>query len=556
MKKLYTFALASAAIGWQTTTLAAAPVSDCDALTADIAADVMALPSSGAVIESAKLMPPSELKPANLPFGPLPPYMAVEPATPEYCQVVGAIQPVDAEAPEIRFQVNLPSDWNGSSLQFGGGGFNGVLITGLNLPPLALADSPSPLAQGFVTYGTDSGHQNKPDTPLQAFALNDEALENFAYASYKKVRDVAMHLINNYYGQEADKRYFVGLSEGGREGVTMAQRFPTGFDGIISGVPVINWVNLQTAGTRMGLALLENGWISPEKVQLVHDAVLNACDALDGLEDGVVSNYVACEKAFDVNTLACANNDDENCLNPGDIAVIKQLHNPSEIPFKVANGQQHYPGWGLSGEATAGTGPVGGWVAWQTGETAPELPPQPGNSRAWLYGSGAVQYFFAQDPDYDVTQFDPEALKERMKIVSELMDSTNPDLSEFSKHGGKLIVFENMADYAQSPYAGIEYVQAVKDTLGDEQTEQFLRLYVNPGTDHMGGGAPAAVNFLDALTSWVEHDNAPGNLVAAQQDNKAPFSITAERPLCQYPEYPHYVGGDEAKAESFECRKP
>jgi hypothetical protein len=216
----------------------------CAPLREPIPAASIGLPSGGATIETAELVPPSPLSAAQLPFGPLPSYLAVVPASPEYCKVNGAIAPVDPKAPPIRFQVNLPAEWNGSSMQFGGGGFNGVLINGLGLLPLAPPDRPSPLARGFVTYGTDSGHQNAPGVPLQAFALNDEALTNFAYASYKKVRDVAVVLMQRRYGHGPAKLYFAGFSEGGREGLAMAQRFPGDYDGIISGVPVINWVGI------------------------------------------------------------------------------------------------------------------------------------------------------------------------------------------------------------------------------------------------------------------------------------------------------------------------
>src|SRR6185503_5477334 len=165
------------------------PAAACAALTAPIQAGAIGLPTNGATIESAKLVAPSalEVRP-KVPFGPPPPEVAIAPALPEHCQVIGAIAPVDLKAPPIRFQVNLPTQWNGNSLQYGGGGFNGVLINGLALTPSARPDRPAPLARGYVTYGTDSGHQNAPNTPLQAFALNDEALVNFAHASYKKVR--------------------------------------------------------------------------------------------------------------------------------------------------------------------------------------------------------------------------------------------------------------------------------------------------------------------------------------------------------------------------------
>ena len=334
------------------------------------AADI-GLPTGGATIESAELKQPTPLTLAELPFKPLPSFLAVVPAVPEYCKVVGAIAPVDPKAPPIRFQVNLPTLWNGSSVQFGGGGFNGTLITGLGLPPLTPSDRPSPLAWGFVTYGTDSGHQNASGVPLQAFALNDEALTNFAYAAYKKVRDAAVVLMQRRYGRAPAKLYYVGLSEGGREGLTMAQRFPGDFDGVLSGVPVINWVGLQAAGTRAGVAQFGAGWIAPDKVKLVNDAVIAACDQLDGLADGIISNYDGCKRVFDATNLTCAAGVEAGCLSEAQLNAVKTMHAPFEFSFALANGLRSYPGWGLGGEGAPGSGPVGGWVSWQTGTAAP-----------------------------------------------------------------------------------------------------------------------------------------------------------------------------------------
>ena len=157
------------------------------------------------------------------------PAARITPANPEFCKVIGRIEPTDPKAPPIRFQVNLPLEWNGRSLQYGGGGFNGVLITGLGLPTASPFGTPSPLARGFVTYGTDSGHETKPGEPPQLFALNDEAFENFAHRSYKKVRDAAVALMVRAYGSAPAKLYFMGSSEGGREALTMAQRYPGRF---------------------------------------------------------------------------------------------------------------------------------------------------------------------------------------------------------------------------------------------------------------------------------------------------------------------------------------
>lgn len=529
---------------------------DCARLREPVPAASIGLPSAGATIESADVVPPSPLALAELPFGPLPSYLAVVPAAPEYCKVTGVIAPVDPKAPPIRFQVNLPTQWNGSSVQFGGGGFNGVLITGLGLPPLAPADRPSPLARGFVTYGADSGHQNAPGVPLQAFALNDEALTNFAYASYKKVRDVAVALMQRRYGRGPAKLYYVGFSEGGREGLTMAQRFPDDYDGILSGVPVINWVGLQSAGTRVGVAQFGSGWIGPDKVKFVHDAVIAACDQLDGFADGIVSNYEGCKRVFDVSKLACAPGETTGCLSEAQLKTVKAMYAPFEFSFTLANGVRSYPGWGLGGEAAQGTGPVGGWVSWQTGTAAPTLPPGPASSRAWLYGSGAVQFFFARDPNYDVTRFDPAQFADRMREISALMDSTNADLQAFSARGGKLIVYENMSDYAQSPYAGIDYYKSVVGRMGQAGADGFMRFYITPGADHMGVGAPSSVDMLEVLTDWVERGKTPGDLVQQLHEAKPPFAVVSARPMCRYPAYPHYRGGELTKAESFMCKTP
>jgi hypothetical protein len=535
---------------------AESPDEACARLKESIPAADIGLPNGGATIVSAELKPPTPLTLAELPFKPLPSFLAVVPAAPEYCKVLGTIAPVDPKAPPIRFEVNLPTQWNGSSVQFGGGGFNGTLISGLGLPPLMPADRPSPLVRGFVTYGTDSGHQNAAGVPLQAFALNDEALTNFAYAAYKKARDVAVVLMQRRYGRTPAKLYYVGFSEGGREGLTMAERFPGDFDGILSGVPVVNWVGLQSAGTRAGVAQFSGGWIGPDQVKLVNDAVIAACDQLDGLADGIISNYEGCKRVFDAAKLACAAGAKAGCLSDAQLNAVNTLHAPFEFSFALANGLRSYPGWGLGGEAAPGSGPVGGWASWQTGAAPPTLPPGPTSSRAWLYGSGAVQYFFARDPGYDVTKFDPTQFADRLREISALMDSTSPDLTAFSAHGGKLIMYENMADYAQSPYAGIEYFKSVVAKMGATSVEGFLRLYVAPGVDHMGVGAPASVDLLEVLTEWAENGKAPGELVQVSQETKPPFAPLAARPMCRYPAYPHYQGGDVTKAESFVCRGP
>jgi feruloyl esterase len=400
--------------------LGADPAAACAALGAvPVAPAAIGLPSGAATIDSATLVPAAALAVAERGGSPA---ARITPATPAHCRLLGRIAPLDAAAPPILFQVNLPLAWNGRSVQYGGGGFNGTLITGLALVPAARFDQPTPLARGYVTYGTDSGHQNLQGQPPQAFALNDEALVNFAHASYKKVRDVAVALMQRAYGQAPQKLYFMGSSEGGREALTMAQRYPQDFDGIFSRVPVINWTGLQHAGTRNGIATFGEGWLRPAQVQLVHNAVLASCDAADGAADRIVSNPVACLQRFDPASLRCAaGTSGDNCLNDAQVQAVRTLRSPWRSPVPLAHGVTEYPGWGIGGEATPAFASMGGWNAWWTGTSAPTVPPQPSNGIAWFYGSGALQYFYARNPSLDVRSYRAEDHAARIAAVSPAM---------------------------------------------------------------------------------------------------------------------------------------
>jgi Tannase and feruloyl esterase len=508
------------------------------------------LASGTATLVSGTFTPASAIAVAT--SGPTP-AATITPAMPDHCRVIGKIAPVDPTAPDINFQINLPVVWNGRSVQFGGGGFNGVLITGLGLVPGATFNAPAPLAQGYVTYGTDSGHQNTPNRPVQAFASNDEALVNFAHASYKKVRDVAVAVMQIAYGREPQALYFVGSSEGGREGLTMAQRYPKDFNGVFARVPVINWTGLQHAGLKDGLALMDGGWMNPAQVKLVHAAVLQTCDGEDGLVDGVVSNFKACASKMNYNQLLCKDSPNDSCLTAKQIAAIRVLNAPTQFSFALPNGVRSYPGRGPSGEDTPAYAATGGWISWWTGKSAPTLPPKPDNGIAWLYGGGAIAYFYANDGAYDITKYKPEDHQTRLQKVAASMDSTNPDLSAFAAAGGKLILLDHMADYAKSPYATAQYFESVQQRMGAKKVAEFVRFYTAPTVDHVGTGAPALFDPLGALSAWVEKAQAPANLQLVEQNAKAPFEVIRSRPLCEWPQWPRYVGGDVRGAGSFRC---
>ena len=490
-------------------------------------------------------------------------WMAASPAS---CRLLGTIAPLDPKAPKIHFQLNLPANWNGKALQYGGGGFNGVLITGLAPLRDAPNSAPTPLAQGYATFGTDSGHQSSayPPTEVAAWALNDEARTNFAYASYKKVKDVAHLLAADFYGSQPTKVYFFGGSEGGREGLTMAQRFPADYDGIVSVVPVINYVGLNHSFLRaqlMQVADKGEGWLSPKKLKALGAAVAKACDTLDGLEDGIVNNYLACTAKFDPATLLCPTGRDigDACLSDRQVEVVRAIYSDYRLVEPMANGIAVYPARLPGGEDVPGAG----WDVWVAGKAAPTLPVTTEASRQWLYGGNFIRYFVARDANFNLATYDQARFKARLQEVSKLMDSTDPDLSAFFARGGKLIIRENASDLAQSGQVGMEYYKAVVARFGQPKTDGHVRLYVSPASTHSGNakstkdGAdiPTSVDLLEVLDRWSARGEPPADAITQVLDTPKPqHTVLATRPMCRYPGYPHYTGGDPRKAESYACR--
>jgi feruloyl esterase len=526
-----------------------AAMSCADLANLKIPASEIGLPSGGATITSAQV--------ATVPADPLNPG-----ATRDYCKVLGEVQPVDPNAPPVNFEVNLPADWNGKAVQYGGGGSNGVLITGLAPLRDARRDTPVPVARGFATWGTDSGHDNKKLPHPRAFALNDESLINMAYAAYKKTHDVGVRIAQAFYDRAPAKIYFYGGSEGGREALMMAQRFPTDFDGIVSVVPVANYTGGNLMRAKLVQLQREGGWINPAKVKLIHNAVNAACDKLDGLDDGVISSYEKCLNTFDVGTLRCPNGMDtgDTCLSDKQIEADRLVHRPYQYPFAMKNGVTAFPGWTYGSEVQPG-----GMVDTITGTEAPQFPITNAKTQsvAWINADGLVRYYFARDPKFDPLQFSPEKFAGRIKEISEMFDTTDPDLSAFQARGGKLILKGNAADYQRNVMQEIDYYKSVVAKMGQNRVDQFLRFYVTPGVNHPGNGVmsdgkavPAKIDMLGVLDTWVDTGKAPDTLAQVSQQDQAPFKTISSRPMCRYPFSPRYGGeGDPSQAASFACAK-
>ena len=474
--------------------------------------------------------------------------VAATDALPEHCAVDGSIAPVDSAAPPIRFRVNLPTQWNGKAMHFGGAGFNGVVMTATGLPMRVPPGTQTPLQKGYATLGSDSGHTGSS----LAFALNAESFENFSHAQMKKTLDTAKALILKRYGESPRQVYWVGSSQGGREGLMVAQRYGRDYDGIYVNVPVgTSFTAKAMQGLRIGRSLAQAGaWLNPAKVTLVQNAARSRCDIQDGLADGTIANPGACD--FDPATLRCPSGADEGdtCLSGAQLSAVRTIHTDQSYGFALANGITSYPAsqWGSEND------PAGNWQQWITGTSQGLL------GQIFNGGAGFLRYAVAQDSAlFDPLTFDPAQWQSRLQEVSRIHDASNPDLSAFRGHGGKIIITEWGGDYSHSPQATADYVKAVQARMGQDAANQFLRFYVLSGGDHSGtpaAGWPAGlIDWISILEAWVEAGQAPADkLRLTAHASTAPFAVTATRPLCRYPTYPHYEGGDLNDLVSFTCR--
>lgn len=536
----------------------------CSALQgAQVAAAFIAEPTRGAVVSAASYR-------AALAAAPNAAGTALVAATPDYCELLVDIRPVDSTAPLIKAQVNLPASWNGKSVQMGGGGLNGTLVTGLGPGRADGPETPLPLTRGFITLGTDSGHQVAAGVDAGAFALNDEALHNYAYAAYKKTRDVGLQLSQRFYGQRPLKSYYIGGSEGGREGMLMAQRYPADFDGIVAIDPVIRLMGLWQFQLSMGQVQSQPGAWLGGKVQLVHDTVRQACDALDGLEDQIVSNHQACTPLAEAALAAkrCASGADEGsrCFSDGQLATLRWVHGGQRYPFALANQLRSYPGYLYGSE-----GVDGAFERWITGTVAPGSDPDAvGGGRSYSVGGSLVRYFVTRDAKYDPLAFRAADHAARLQQLSQWMDMTDPDLTAFHARGGKLILRENLADKGNSPQTGIDYYHAVVAKLGQAKVDEFFVAYGATGLPHTSTGlaagsantsapgTPGSIDFLALLDDWVEKGSKPAaQLELTSRKPLPPHELVASRPMCRFGFYPHYVGATPAmgmRAADFACR--
>jgi feruloyl esterase len=449
---------------------------------------------------------------------------------PAYCRLDGVIdRRMGAGATYgIGFALALPEDWNGRFLFQGGGGLNGSVQNPLGAS--AAGERPA-LARGFAVVSTDTGHQGTGAFD-GSFRQDQQASLDFAYVAVGRVAEIAKRIIVQHYGKPPDRSYFAGCSTGGREGMLMTQRYPTYFDGVIAGAPAMR-TSYSGIGDRWVAVTLNE--IAPKNAQgqpvtrdalsesdkkAVIDGIVNACDANDGVKDGMIFNVAAC--SFDPKTLVCSGAKTDGCLTAAQSATVaKAFAGP-----KDSKGRQVYPGF-----------------AWDTGLAVTQGLP------GLLHG-GQVVGGGATTVGMDVDEAVARVSDDPAESLSTTSRWTN--LNTFTNHGGKLIFWHGVSDPWFSALDTIDYYgRMTQANGGPEQVRGWSRLFLSPGMGHCAGG-PSLDSFdaLTAMVRWVEEGVAPESIRATGRAFPG-----RSRPLCAYPLHAHYKGqGNPEDAASFECR--
>lgn len=461
---------------------------------------------------------------------------------PAFCRVVVEAHPTTDS--NIKIEVWMPAGgWTGRLQGLGNGGFAGLI----DYHQMGAA-----MQQGSVATATDAGHTG--DSTDATWALgHPEKIADFGHRGIHEMTRVAKVVSRAAYGAEAQHAYFSGCSDGGREALMEAQRYPADYDGILAGAPANYWTGLLATSMYDSQALLLEpaAYIPATKIPLIANAMLKACDARDGVSDGILNDPTQCH--VDTAALICKSGADaDTCLTAPQAAALKKIYDGP----RDAHGKVIFPGY-LPG---AEDGP-GGWGLWIVG-------PAPAHSLMYAFGTGYFSYMVYDKADWDFKTFRMDQdLKDAAAKTGAALDATDPDLAPFKAHGGKLILYHGWDDPAIPALNTVNYYDSVAARMGPANLQSFARLYMVPGMQHCGGGPGADTfgeamgampddarhNINSALQVWVEKGTAPSEIVAAKY---SPGSQTPAmtRPLCPYPQSAQYKGsGDTNEAANFVC---
>jgi feruloyl esterase len=473
-----------------------------------------------------------------------------------YCRVMGRIHPVDPAADDIRFELNLPEGWNGKALQYGGGTFDGYLApaNGRGRTAVGLKSQATPLTRGYATFGSDGGHHRVyfplPDAINAVnprFARNAEMQKNFAGDAIKKVHDVAVDLIGQHYGRAPKRMYFIGGSTGGREALRAAEAFPVDYDGVLAAYAAWNEVELDLQFMRTAQALYAHGgFLGHAQTSFVARTVERACDAQDGLRDGIVADTADCHVPVD--TLACSREKHPHgCLSPAQLHTLETYATPQRTAMPLSNGVDSIAGYNVLSGADLGRSV--GLLHFPMRNPVIVL-----NSFGYVIGDDVTRNFLPAGHHFDSRTFDTatggpwhdDLLRQAHEI-----DATNTDLRPFFAHGGKLILVHGTTDTVIPTGSSVDFYERLRNTVGPDAAEQSVRLYIVPGLGHGFGRFNAGFDTIGTLDAWADRHVAPQSLIVT--DNHSGRT----RPLCEWPLWPRYAGtGDPNSAASFACTLP
>lgn len=470
--------------------------------------------------------------------------VAAQGAIPAHCAVEGVIDV------EIGFTVKIPVEaaWNGKMFMHGNGGFAGFYQGQF------VNSEPKPLARGYAVVETDTGHKG---STLNAapFLNNHERVVSFAYRAVHMTTVTAKALIRAYFDREIDYSYFQGCSTGGRQAMMESQRYPKDYDGIISGAPAYDLASIaHWADSEPKLFPNRNDFLNQvlpySKLGLLATKILDACDGLDGIVDGILNDPRDCPFSYATDLPMCPGDvdpGDNSCFTTVEVDMIGLLYGRTDTPV--------YGDWSI-GYPYGGENQDGGWRGWVVGGPAfaPAFNGYP-NIR-YAFTADYFKYIFYNDPNYNLHDFDASTDQADLKPVVKLISATQTNLNAFKAHGGKMIMYNGWSDPALSALGTIEYYKALTDKMGGPQkTQDFTRLFMLPGVLHcVGGPGPDSVDYLDALEEWVENGVAPEKLLASHVTSGV---VDMTRPLCPYPQVAVWdAAGDPNVAESFFCADP
>ena len=461
---------------------------------------------------------------------------------PAFCRVAAEIKPT--EDSDIKMEIWMPATaWNGKYLSHGNGGFAGSIIYS------SLANG---IKHGYAMAATDTGH-SAAQTDATWALHHPEKIKDFGYRAIHEMTVKAKAIIWAYYGKQPQYSYFSSCSNGGRQGLMEAQRFPEDYDGILAGAPA-NFFTHLLAAAAWNVQALQNdsdSYVSPARIPAVGDAVIAACDAQDGVRDGIVNDPRECR--FDPAILLCQKADN-SCLTGPQVEGLKKIY----AGPRNSKGQQVFPGLVPGGEKG-----LGGWSLWITGSA-------PGKSLAYALSTNFFANMVFDNPAWDFKTFNFDGdLKTTDDKLAAALNATNPDLKAFKAHGGKLIMYHGWSDAGISPLNTIDYYNTVEKAMGTRETNAFMRLYMAPGVQHCGGGpgpdtfgayesepADPQHSMFSAMEQWVEKGVAPDKIIAKKLNDPLDpgKGIKMTRPLCPYPQVATYKGlGDSNDQANFVC---